>query len=65
MVNAALFSRQLLRAWCAEPETEAPHLGVSSGGVEVDGPVVVRASNDCCGQKYRMVGNYVLHVSPL
>ena len=26
------------------PETEAPHLGVSSGGVEVEGTVFVRAS---------------------
>ena len=28
----------------ALPETAAPHLGVSSGGVEVEGTVFVRAS---------------------
>ena len=28
----------------ALPEMEAPHLGVSSGGVEVEGTVLVRAS---------------------
>ena len=36
-----------LRPWlCALdlPETEAPHPGVSSGGVEVEGAVFVRAS---------------------
>ena len=34
------YRQQFLKAWCAE----APHLGVSSGGVEVEGTVFMRAS---------------------
>ena len=31
----------------AEPETDAPHLGVSLGGLEVDGGVTKDAGNSC------------------
>ena len=49
---------------------EAPHLGVSSGGVEVDGTVFVRASltvnvvRKQLRKKHRIEENYSSEVSP-
>ena len=48
----------------ALPEMEAPHLGVSSGGVEVDGGFAKVAGNSCEKKKHRIEENYSSEVSP-
>ena len=45
------------------PDMEAPHLGVSSGGVEVDGGFAKVAGNSR-EKKHRIEENYSSEVSP-
>ena len=47
----------------ALPEMEAPHLGVSSGGVEVDGGFA-KVAGSSRENKHRVVENYSSEVSP-
>ena len=48
----------------ALPEMEAPHLGVSSGGVEVDGGFAKVAGNSREKKKHKVEENYSSEVSP-
>ena len=48
----------------ALPDMEAPHLGVSSGGVEVDGGFAKVAGSSREKKKHRVVENYSSEVSP-